>query len=341
MKKITQLLAFLGLMMLLCSNVSQPGVYNSGGMAFTMLFPEDSLAYKKVQMQEEKIYMKLYKGYAVVKGTYKMVNTTSEKLSFKMGYPIKGIYNGGAAELDQVSLDSIYKFKVKTNQKEVAIDQVFYEQNDPVISFSHDNWLAWQMDFLPNESIEVAVYFIVNTNSGKITKGYNKKCTNTFIYLLESGSVWKQPIVKGDFIVELKDNLSLEAIDGISEHFNFKMHPSQMILYGQKNNFSPTPKDNLIISYYKTMEVFDFQKIIKNEKQLYDAIDNLSQKTTPANLKGYTAVNPYEVSASLFGYFPIVLTMVLIYLPYLLMIVLGGFVLRAVFKLLKNHSYKK
>lgn len=60
MKKITQLLAFLGLMMLLCSNVSQPGVYNSGGMAFTMLFPEDSLAYKKVQMQEEKIYMQLY-----------------------------------------------------------------------------------------------------------------------------------------------------------------------------------------------------------------------------------------------------------------------------------------
>lgn len=48
MKKITQLLTAFCLLILLCSNVFQPGIYNGGGMSFSMFFPEDSLVYKKV-----------------------------------------------------------------------------------------------------------------------------------------------------------------------------------------------------------------------------------------------------------------------------------------------------
>ena len=88
MKKIVQILTVFCFIFLFCSNISQPGIYNADGMAFSMLFQEDSLSYKKVQMQEEKIYIQLYKSFAVVKGTYKMVNTSNENLSFKMGYPI-------------------------------------------------------------------------------------------------------------------------------------------------------------------------------------------------------------------------------------------------------------
>ena len=184
------------LLYILCSNVSQPGVYNSGGMAFTMLFPEDSLAYKKIQMREERIYIQLYKGYAVVKGVYQMVNTTSEKLSFKMGYPIKGIYHGGEVERNEVSFDSIYKFKVKSNGNELPILTNQFGDTNQVMTFVNQNWLTWQMDFLPNQKNLITVYFIVNTNNGKVSRGYSRDYLNVFTYLLESGKVWKQKIKK-------------------------------------------------------------------------------------------------------------------------------------------------
>ena len=55
------------------------------------------------------------------------------------------------------------------------------------------------MDFLPEEIKKVEVFFIVSTNGGGIRKGYSLEHYNAFLYLLESGSVWKNPIEKGDF----------------------------------------------------------------------------------------------------------------------------------------------
>lgn len=333
MKKIIQFTLAFCMLILFSSNVSQPGIYNSGGMAFTMLFPEDSLAYKKIQMQEEKIHIQLYKGFAVVKGVYKMVNTSNEKLSFKMGYPIKGIYNGGDSDLNQVQLDSIYKFKVKSNYKDLKIDVKLQDEMDNVITFNNDNWLTWQMDFAPNETNLIEVYFIVNTNNAQVARGYNRKETNTFIYLLESGSVWKQPIEKGTFIIELKDNLKVEDLDGISEHFNFKKDPSRNILIGTKVKFSPTPNDNLIITYFQNLESFDFHSILNEESILYVSIDELSQKEIPLKLMEYEAQNPYELKATALGYFPIVLTYIFIYGP---MVLIGVFVF-----LLGRFIYKR
>ncbi|PHK03737.1 hypothetical protein VF10_38295, partial [Nostoc linckia z13] len=87
------------------ANAAQPGIWNAGGKVFTMLYPEDSLSFKKVQMQQERIYIQLYKGFAVVKGTYIFKNTSNENLQFKMGYPVNGIYSGGETDLNQITLD--------------------------------------------------------------------------------------------------------------------------------------------------------------------------------------------------------------------------------------------
>ncbi len=317
MKPVVRYFSFLALVFLCCSNVSQPGVYNSGGMSFTMLFPEDSASYKKVQMKREKIHIQLYKGFAVVKGTYEMVNTSSQTLKFKMGYPVNGIYDGGQDKLVQVRLDSVYKFKVKLNAKTLAIDTSSHDDNAHVLAFNRKNWLIWQMDFAPHQTNFIEAYFIVNTNDGKVKQGYNKKETNVFTYLLESGSVWKQPIESGHFIVELKDDLQWEEVDGISGHFNFKQHPSERILFGRKVHFSPTPKDNLIITYFKNSADFNFEKVVTNENQLYAAIDVLSAKEIPSNLKFYEAQDPFKVNATVAGYFPMILTAALIYLPFI------------------------
>ena len=334
MQKTIQFIAAFCLLFFLCSNVSQPGIYNGGGMAFSMLFPEDSLAYKKVQMQEEQIYIQLYKGYAVVKGRYKMVNTSTDKLSFKMGYPIKGIYYGGAGLANEVELDSIYKFKVKSNGTDLKINQKRYDEEKAahVMTFSNQNWLTWQMDFLPNATNFIEVYFIVNTNNAKVAKGYNRRATNAFVYLLESGSVWKQPIEKGTFLIELKDNLKLEAITGISGHFNFKQYAQENILLGTKTNFSPTPKDNLIVTYSEVIANFDFQTLLTTDNELYSNIDQLSSKPLSKNLEPFQAKNPYEVKATFTGYLPLILTLLVLYLPYLLVGILVVFVLRFFYK---------
>ncbi len=336
MKKIINVFGLFLIIVLCCSNVSQPGIYNSGGTAFSMLFPEDSLAYKKVQMQEEAIYIQLYKGYAVVKGTYKMVNTSSEKLSFRMGYPINGIYNGGNHHLNQVSLDSIYKFKVKSNHQNVEILKSKFEETNEVLTFNNDNWLLWKMDFLPKGINIVEVYFIVNTNNAKIKKGYSKANFNAFTYLLESGNVWKQPIGKGNFIVELKDNLKLEKIQGISDHFGFKKAANKEIFIGSKTKFSPTPKDNLIITYNETIENFDFETVLKNEAKLYHSIDILSKTVLPSVLENFTCVNPYELKTDALAYLPMILTLVVIYLPPFLIGLILFFIFRFIYKRIKN-----
>ena len=134
------------------------------------------------------------------------------------------------------------------------------------------------MDFSPKEVNFVEVYFIINTNNSKVSKEYNRKDVNTFIYLLESGSVWKQPFEKGDFIVELKDNLRLEDLDEISSHFNFQVDKTESILVGQKTNFSPSTKDNLIVTYGKPINDFNFQNQLNKSESLFQEIDDLSIK---------------------------------------------------------------
>ena len=332
-KKIVYLF-YLVILSLFCSNVSQPGIYNAGGTAFTMLFPQDSLTYKKVQMQEEAIYIQLYKGFAVVKGKYKMVNTTSEKLHFTMGYPINGIYNGGEGDLNQVQLDSLYKFKIKANGKELPINEMQIGDSGHARTFQNENWLTWFVDFNPNENKEIEVYFLVNTNDGGITKGYSKDNKNAFIYLLESGSVWKQPIEKGTFSIELKDGLKTENIGGISSHFNFQVNETEDILIGSKTNFSPTPKDNLIVTYGETIPNFDFLKVTVKFDNLFNEIDIFSKQLNIETLKSFKTKNPYEVKTDFWSFLPGLIIVLVIATPFLIII----FVVFIVVKLLRKRK---
>jgi hypothetical protein len=325
------------LLLLLCSNISQPGIYNAGGTSFSMLFPDDSLSYKKVQMQSEAIFTKLYKGFAVVKGTYKMVNTSTDSLKFTMGYPVNGIFNGGEVNLNQVQLDSLYKFKIKTNGKEQIINQQTIGDSNQTQTFQNDNWFTWEITFSPKESKDVEVYFLVNTYKAGITKGYSNERKNAFIYLLESGSVWKQPIEKGKFIIELKDNLKLEDVSGISSHFNFRTDVTEKILVGAKTNFSPTPKDNLIITYFKHQPDFHFELKLHQSEKLFEEIEAFSKQNLPQKLKPYKAKNPYEVQPYFWSFLPGVLIFVAIASPFILVL----FLIIVIYKIFNKKSIKK
>lgn len=304
------------------ANAAQPGIWNAGGTVYTMLYPEDATTFKKVRMQQEQIYIQLYKGFAVVKGTYIFKNTSNEVLKFKMGYPVNGIYSGGENDLNQIILDSLSQFKIKANNRWLPLFNEnlseYNEDYDNINAFS-DNWKVWEMQFTPNEIQKVAVYFIVNTNEAIIRKGYNIEKRNAFIYLLESGSVWKDNIEKGEFYIQLMNDLTPENIHGISEGFGFKFNSQYQIFAGQKTNFTPTPKDNLIINYSQFNENFSFEKVIKQTNELFAKIDQMSQLSfeslTYSNIE---LVNPYEVESTIEGTLPGLLTLFVIFAPFII-----------------------
>lgn len=304
------------------ANAAQPGIWNAGGTVYTMLYPEDAITFKKVQMQQERIFIQLYKGFAVVKGTYVFKNTTNEHLQFKMGYPINGIYSGGENDLNQIILDSLSQFKIKANNKWLSLEKENHPEintNTQNINAFSDNWKVWQMQFAPNEIQKVEVYFIVNTNEARIRKGYNIEKRNAFIYLLESGSVWKNNIEKGEFYIQLMDGLTPENVQGISNGFGFKFNTQYQIFAGQKTNFSPSPKDNLIINYSQFNENFSFEKVIKQTNELFAKIDQMSQLSFESLT--YSTIklgNPYEVESTIEGTLPGLLTLFVIFAPFII-----------------------
>lgn len=314
------------------ANAAQPGIWNAGGTVFTMLYPEDSLTFKKVQMQQEHIYVQLYKGYAVVKGTYLFRNTTDENLNFKMGYPINGIYSGGSGDLNEVKLDSLSQFKIKAKNEWLPLQKKPNAEYGNIQNFS-ENWIVWEMTFNPNESQTVEVYFIVNTNEANVRKGYNSERKNAFIYLLESGSVWHQPIEKGNFYIQLMDGLSPKNIHGLSSGFDFQYNEMHQLYAGAKSHFSPTNKDNLIVTYYKHNKEFSFETIVPQSESLFKKIDDLSHLSLE-NLT-YTKIethNPYEVKTTFGGIFPALLIFFVIALPFIIGLIIVLIIIWTVIK---------
>lgn len=314
------------------ANAAQPGIWNAGGTVFTMLFPEDSLTFKKVQMQQERIYIQLYKGYAVVKGTYLFRNTTGEKLNFKMGYPINGIYSGGDVDLNEVKLDSLSQFKIRAKDEWLSLQEKPNREYDNIIAFS-DNWKVWEMTFAPNESQTVEVYFIVNTNEAGVRSGYNSERKNAFIYLLESGSVWHQPIEKGNFYIQLMDGLTPKDVQGLSSGFGFQYNETHQLYSGIKTNFSPTPKDNLVATYYERNEHFVFDKALVQTESLFAKIDELSNLPLETLTYNETEIgDPYEVESTFSGYLPMLLTLFVIYAPFIIGFIVVVIIIWAIVK---------
>lgn len=326
------------------ANAAQPGIWNAGGTVFTMLYPEDSLTFKKVQMQQERIYIQLYKGYAVVKGTYLFRNTTDKPLKFKMGYPVNGIYYGGEVDLNQVTLDSLSQFKIRAKNEWLSLlneahPELYNDYKSPIPS--SDNWMVWEMAFAPNESQSVAIYFIVNTNEAGVQRGYESERKNAFIYLLESGSVWHQPIKKGNFYLQLMDGLTPKDVQGLSSGFGFRYNETYQLYSGTKTHFSPTPKDNLVVTYYKRNETFSFEKIITQSDSLFAKMDEWSGM--PLETLTYTETeigNPYEVETTFWGAFPALLTLFVICAPFLIGFIIVMIIIWTVVKWYKIRRKK-
>jgi hypothetical protein len=271
------------------ANAAQPGVWNAGGAVFVMLYPEDSAVFRKIQMKKESIFIQLYNGFSVVKGEYLFSNTTNKELSFKMGYPTNGIYNGGDVLVNQVRVDSLSNFKIKADGQWLTVERRNIDKSDYFILFEN-SWHVWEMSFKPGETRQVEVYFIVNTNNAKLVSGYKQSRKNAFIYLLESGSVWRQPIDSARFYIQFLNGLTTGDVNGISKGFDLKISDINQLLVGFKTNLSPTPKDNLVIVYGNKSLYFDFGTVVLNQKNLFEKIERFS--SLPFETLTYAAFTP-------------------------------------------------
>lgn len=296
--RILQLLGISFMVLIFCSNAAQPGVWNAGGGGFNLLFPEDSSAFGKIQMESEAIAIQLYPGFAVVKGTYRMRNQTSERIVIKVGYPIEGIYDTEQrTERNEISFDGLYQLQVFQDGKARSIIEEPVKSRQPQTqTFDNDNWYIWESVFPPNASTEINVYFMVNTNVAKITEGYARDRHNAFIYILESGRIWQQPINEAVFKVQLMDGLKLDNIHGISQRIDFQAVPNRDLLFGKKLTFTPMPEDNLLVNYGEHREDFDFVAQAKQSAAYFSAVDQLADLVIDeTTLLPYEEADPYIV----------------------------------------------
>jgi len=316
----------------LFSNAAQPGIWEAGGTGtFSLLFPEDSLAFRKIRMEKEKVFIQLYRGFAVVKGQYWMYNDTDESIRIKTGYPVNSYYQSEKRNrLAGVYFDELYQLKVHSEGQPVELLEQEIEQ--PEIFYQDiSNWYVWVNEFPPRQSTLIEVYFLVNTNNSYILEGYSKDRFNAFIYLLETGANWKQPIGEGSVFVQLMDGLELIDVKGASPESIFSFNESEKLLRYDFKNLSPSYQDNVILTYANRIEDFDFAATTQKFSAYFDAIEKLS--ASEQNGLEFLAVNfpeAFEVQSSNWGLR--IGMFLIIFGPPILLILLVGIVLYAVIR---------
>ena len=250
------------------ANIAQPGMWQAGGMGnYALMFPEDSLGFQKIQMKKERVSILLHKGFAVVKGEYWMHNDTDQTVTIKTGYPINGFAEGENTKLVQAIFDELHGLKVLIDGK---VTPLIKEQK-------MDDWYVWNNTFPKNSTTKIEVYFLMDTNQARVRKGYEIDYSNGFVYLLETGSVWKQPILEGEIRIQTSDDLKLENLKGVFPSDFFEGNGTQQILRGNFTNLSPTDENNIIIRYGQQIKNFDFEKIVNQRDKYFTEADELSQ----------------------------------------------------------------
>lgn len=249
---------------LVIANTAQPGVWSAGGTGtFSLLFPEDTAAYKKIQMKQELVSIQLYPGFAIVKGEYWMYNAENYSITLKAGYPVNEMFEGQGIEKMEIRFDSLYKIRAKVDGQQVNISR------------SAANWYVWETTFKPQSYTKIEVYFLMNTNEAATIKGYERQEMNSFIYILQTGSTWKSAIEQGMVLFQLKGGLQMSEVFGTRPDSVFKVNEERKILLFQFENLVPKQENNLLVSYGKRIEKFDFQAIVKDFEQYFAEIDRL------------------------------------------------------------------
>ncbi len=304
MKKIIAILLFSICTFVLHANVAQPGLREAGGAnSYTLLFEEDSSAYKKIQMKEERISVQLYKGYAVIKGEYWMHNHSEEDIVMKAGYPINATYatHKNASDLTEIKFRELYAIRVFSDGNKVDVEKK--RQENPVDSkldiyeygYDDSEWYIWQNKFPSASTTKIDVYFIMNTNQATVREGYDGKDYNGFIYVFETGASWKPPIGKGKLRIQMMDGMDRKDIHGVSSTFNLGYSRKAKILEAGFHDLIPEHEDNFVMTYSEKIEGFNFENVVENKEVLFNAIDRFSTSKEIFKNEAVDFPSPFDI----------------------------------------------
>jgi hypothetical protein len=217
----------------------------------------------------------------------------------------------------------LYKIKGSIHQQEIPILK---------LPSDNDNWYVWEITFPPKQLLNFTVHFIVNTNNAQILQGYNKESKNGFIYLIETGSIWKSPIETGNFYAQLKDDINLANIKGIAPS-QLYFNPSNNTLHFKLANYGVQPDDNFILIYNNKIDDFNFEEIITKSNYLFEEIDDFSTKKTTIGYSEISLKNPYEVKGA--GNF--IIAGIYYFIFFGIPILVGIILILIIYKLLKRR----
>lgn len=292
---VSLLLVFVGLTT--SANVAQPGLFNAGGAnPFTLLFQQDTIFYKQIQMQRERVSIDLYRGYAVVKGQYWMHNPLDTAVTFTTGYPINSYqaFNSTGSNGLSFDFDSLYQMRVIVNGQTI-------ERGSRDMGYD-GNWYTWETTFAADTTTLIEVYFLMRTDNSYIREGYSKERFDGFIYILETGSIWKQPILKGEVLVQLRGGLTSADIVGAWPQDIFHRNSDGDFYYYNFEELTPTHDDNIAIITKSEGEPKAFDEIMKHADLYFRDVDKTSAlEVDTATLGGYVFDDPFSLDGSGLG----------------------------------------
>jgi hypothetical protein len=293
MRTILLVFAFLTTALSSIGNVAQPGLWHAGGSnPFTLLFEEDAPFFQKIQMQREVVSIDLYPGFAVVKGQYWMHNPLDTTVRIRTGYPTNQVidYDGKDSNRMEIGFDSLYKVRVLINGVEKSL--LDYDDADA------QKWRIWETNFAADTTTLIEVYFLVRTSNSQVINGSSKETLEGFIYVLETGSLWKQPIESGEIRIQFRGTMQLTDIHGVYPDSVFKIHQDGTFYLYEFENLSPTKDDNIAIVAYPRSPV-DFEKILSLSEHYFRDADKTSERKVKKRLMSpHKFKDPFDLSIS-------------------------------------------
>jgi hypothetical protein len=256
------------------SNAAMPGMWSAGhGGRFIPLFKADSIHLGKIQMQRELVLINLYPGFAAVKGEYRMMNTTDQPITIRVGYPINGKYN--AALVDNVMFRDLYNIRALVNDQPANVVKAAegYDSVYKVIDeMQVDNWYYFTCTFAPKQLTKITVYFLTDNSEAQLSRGYSRDKGNAFAYILETGRAWAGKIERGQVLIRLNEGLSLKDFRGVyplntlsgdDTHLRFAF-----------TNLEPDSSNNILLWYHSGKhDDFKFETISTNAEKYFTTLD--------------------------------------------------------------------
>src|SRR5690606_40342479 len=105
--------------------------------------------------------------------------------------------------------------------------------------------------------------------------------------------------------------------------------------------FSPTPKDNLVATYYKHDENFSFKTVISKSDSLFSEMDKWS--SFPSESLAYTEIetgNPYKVKRTFLGSFHELIKLFVMVAPFIVVLLFLTIFIWALIKWVKIKKNK-